>query len=112
MRATCATRELENGASLEQVQDLLGQAKPSTTQLYDPPRLQPGAVGVVLRDVLSDLTQLRPKPEINRNGLAGARDCDRDPVNCCWVWQRLCGKIVEVLVVRGIKSHDPSRISR
>lgn len=35
MRATCATRALENGASLEQVQELLGHAKPSTTQLYD-----------------------------------------------------------------------------
>ncbi len=35
MRATCATRPLQNGASLEQVQELLGHAKPSTTQLYD-----------------------------------------------------------------------------
>lgn len=35
MRATSATRALENGASLEQVQELLGHAKPSTTQLYD-----------------------------------------------------------------------------
>jgi integrase len=35
MRATCATRALENGASLEQVQELLGHANPTTTKLYD-----------------------------------------------------------------------------
>ena len=35
MRATCATTALKNGASLEQVQDLLGHADPSTTKLYD-----------------------------------------------------------------------------
>jgi site-specific recombinase XerD len=35
MRATCATTALTNGASLEQVQDLLGHANPATTKLYD-----------------------------------------------------------------------------
>ena len=35
MRATCATVALKNGASLEDVQTLLGHADPSTTQLYD-----------------------------------------------------------------------------
>ena len=35
MRTTCATTALKNGASLEQVQDLLGHANPSTTKLYD-----------------------------------------------------------------------------
>lgn len=35
MRATCATTALKNGASLEQVQDLLGHADPATTKLYD-----------------------------------------------------------------------------
>ena len=35
MRATCATRALENGASLEEVQRLLGHANPATTKLYD-----------------------------------------------------------------------------
>lgn len=35
MRATCATTALDNGASLEAVQELLGHANPSTTKLYD-----------------------------------------------------------------------------
>ncbi len=35
MRATCATQALNNGASLEQVQELLGHAHSSTTSLYD-----------------------------------------------------------------------------
>lgn len=35
MRATCATVALNNGASLEEVQDMLGHAHSSTTRLYD-----------------------------------------------------------------------------
>ena len=35
MRATCATQALNNGAIIEQVQELFGHAYSSTTQLYD-----------------------------------------------------------------------------
>jgi integrase len=34
-RATCATIALENGARLEDVQELLGHADPGTTQTYN-----------------------------------------------------------------------------
>jgi integrase/recombinase XerD len=35
MRATFITTALENGASLEDVQEAVGHADPSTTNLYD-----------------------------------------------------------------------------
>lgn len=35
MRATFITTALENGASLEDVQEAVGHADPSTTKLYD-----------------------------------------------------------------------------
>ncbi|MCH8030018.1 MAG: tyrosine-type recombinase/integrase [Candidatus Dadabacteria bacterium] len=41
MRATFVTRALENGASLEDVQQAVGHAYPSTTKLYDKRRFDP-----------------------------------------------------------------------
>jgi integrase/recombinase XerD len=45
MRATFITTALENGAKLEDVQRTVGQADPSTTQLYDRWRDRPRQLG-------------------------------------------------------------------